>query len=244
MSAPQTVMSARNNPLGIGIVSYGGAGQAQRSHFTVMSGCEVRAVFDPEPEARRRAIARAPALLVTGDLAELLAADVDAIAVCSPDSTHAPYVESCLGAEKHVVCEKPLTDTVAGYERILEAQRRRPRLVCSVQHQMRFLPVHLKIRELIRSNILDQVCYIEGYCVHNLKKRSSVLQTPAGYLQGPYRFSTWKTVGLLQGPESVFHRPRHGGFDAASGEFAPVLFRRCLSDASLRAFNSGQRLVA
>ena len=38
----------------------------------------------------------------------LLGEDVDAVAICSPDVTHARLVEAALRARKHVVCEFPL----------------------------------------------------------------------------------------------------------------------------------------
>lgn len=39
---------------------------------------------------------------------EVLLAQVDAVAVCSPTATHADYVEAALKAGRHVVCEYPL----------------------------------------------------------------------------------------------------------------------------------------
>ncbi len=167
-------MSNSRNPnsLRLGILSFGGAGQAQLSHFLSMKGCEVAAIFDPAEDARVRALKRVPKVLVTGNLDEMLS-KVDAVAVCSPDSTHASYMARCLEAGKHVVCEKPLTDSVQGYEEILDAEKRHPGLICSVQHQMRFVPVHLKMKELIRRKALGQISYIEGYYVHNLRERSS-----------------------------------------------------------------------
>ena len=42
------------------------------------------------------------------DFDALLDADIDAVAICTPDDTHASLVQRALEADKHVVCEFPL----------------------------------------------------------------------------------------------------------------------------------------
>lgn len=50
---------------------------------------------------------------------ELLADDdVEVVFVCSPDATHADYVDASLSAGKHVLCEKPLALTDDDFARI------------------------------------------------------------------------------------------------------------------------------
>ena len=60
--------------------------------------------------AQRRAEWDVP---VTTQLDELLAADVDAVIVASPNDLHAKHAIACLRAGKHVMVEKPMALTVA-----------------------------------------------------------------------------------------------------------------------------------
>jgi UDP-N-acetylglucosamine 3-dehydrogenase len=160
--------------LRVGIVGFGGAGIAQLGHFTAMPETTVSAIFDPKDGGRARARAAAPRALVTGDFREFMASAPDAIAVCSPDATHADYVVAAIEAGIHVVCEKPLTDSLEGCRTILRAEAAAPHVVAAVQHQMRFLPVHQQAKQLIASGILGTLSYIEGYYVHNLTRRASL----------------------------------------------------------------------
>ena len=49
--------------------------------------------------------------------------DIDVIDICSPGSTHVDIAVAALEAGKHVLCEKPLANTVAEAERMAEAAR-------------------------------------------------------------------------------------------------------------------------
>ena len=158
----------------VGIVGFGGAGMAQLGHFTSIPGCQVIAIYDPKVGGLTRARAAAPGAFTTDNFQEFMASGVNAIAVCSPDKTHADYVVAAIEAGMHVVCEKPLTDSLEGCRRILDIQSKAKGVIAAVQHQMRFLPVHLEMKRLVKSGRLGRISYIEGYYVHNLTKRASL----------------------------------------------------------------------
>ena len=177
--------------LRVGIVGFGGAGMAQFGHFSNMPGCQVVAIFDPHEGGLRRAKAMAPAVFATASFPEFMASGLDAVAVCSPDSTHADYIVAALEAGKHIVCEKPLTDSLEGCRRILEAEAKASHVVAAVQHQMRFLPVHREIKRTIDSGELGRIGYIEGYYVHNLTTRAAA--------HHPWRFTDNATPLVYSG---------------------------------------------
>lgn len=145
---------------------------AQLWHFNQMTGCKVIAIYDPKPDGLGRATLRAPDAFATPDFKAFMASGIDTVAVCSPDSTHADYVVAAIDAGLHVISEKPLTDSLEGCRRVLNASTRARGVVAAVQHQMRCLPVHLEMKKLIRSGKLGRISYLEGYYVHNLTERA------------------------------------------------------------------------
>ncbi len=163
----------------VGIVGFRGAGIAQLAHFNDMENCCVTAIYDPNDAALTRAKELAPNAIATNNFEEFMLLNTTALAICAPDKDHAKYVVAALNAKKHVICEKPLADSIEGCKKILEAEKSAPGVVAAVQHQMRFLPVHIKMKELIKSGSLGNISYIEGYYVHNLIDRA-------------YKYDNWR----------------------------------------------------
>jgi len=179
-----------SDSLKVGIVGFGGAGQAQLRHFFAL-GCKVVAVFDPEPSAHLRAKSVLPSIFTTADYDAFLESGIDIVSICSPDRTHAEYFVRGLRSGKHVICEKPLADSLDGCRQILAAAKEAPNCVAAVQHQMRFLPVHIAMKGLICQGALGRIAYIEGYYVHNLTERA--------YLYDLWRFEDNATPLVYSG---------------------------------------------
>ncbi|MGE3274094.1 MAG: Gfo/Idh/MocA family protein [Vicinamibacterales bacterium] len=156
--------------LRIGIIGFGGAGQAHVKYFGCIPGCAVVRVFDPDPAGRARAVAAG--LAVVDDLGRFWDG-LDAVSVCAPDADHAAYLVEALERGLHTVCEKPLTDSVEGVRAIVRAARA-SRGVLAVVHQMRFVPLHVAVREAIQAGELGTLSYLEGYYVHDLRARAFV----------------------------------------------------------------------
>jgi len=82
--------------------------------------------------------------------------DIDVVIVCTPDHTHATYIEAALDAGCDVITEKPMTTDIDGCRRILDAQRRTGRKV-TVAFNYRYNPVHRKVRELLAAGTVGQI---------------------------------------------------------------------------------------
>jgi predicted dehydrogenase len=161
-----------NKRLTVGIVGFGGAGLAHYKHFSSIEEVKVKSVYDPNEEGLNRATTISKDLFITNSFNAFLQSDIDIVSICSPDKTHADYIIRSLEAGKHTLCEKPLTDSLDGCKRILLAEKKSSGCVAAVLHQMRFLPAHLKMKQIIKNGGLGRLCYIEGYYVHNLTERA------------------------------------------------------------------------
>src|SRR3990172_3844145 len=156
--------------LRVGIIGFGGAGQAHYHYFTYLDGCRVVKVYDPKAAGLQRAAELIPHVERSADL-DTFWKGLDVVSVCSPDHSHADYITEGLRRDLHVICEKPLTDSIEGIRKIKEASRRSS-CVVAVLHQMRFVPLHGKIKQILANKELGVVSYLEGYYVHDLTERA------------------------------------------------------------------------
>jgi predicted dehydrogenase len=155
----------------IGIVGFGGAGQAHAFYWSCIAGCRVTKIFDPKPDAAALAAARVPSARFCGVEADFWP-ELDAVVVCTPDATHAGHIVTALEHGLHVLVEKPLSDSIEGLRAIRHAASARPAQVVAVVHQMRFVPLHQRIKALVAAGTLGDLSYLEGYYVHDLTERA------------------------------------------------------------------------
>jgi predicted dehydrogenase len=157
--------------LRIGLIGFGGSGQAHVFYWSCVAGCRVTKIFDPKPPAAARAASRAPGAMFYAD-EERFWSDLDAVVVCTPDATHARYAVAALEHGLHVLVEKPLTDSLDGLCAIRRAAAAAPGQVVAVVHQMRFVPLHRRMKALASEGALGALSYLEGYYVHDLTSRA------------------------------------------------------------------------
>jgi predicted dehydrogenase len=90
--------------------------------------------------------------------------DVDLVDICTPGDSHAEIAIAALEAGKHVLCEKPLANTLAEAEAMAEAARKaRERGVRSmVAFNYRRVPALAHARELVASGALGEIRHVRS----------------------------------------------------------------------------------
>lgn len=88
---------------------------------------------------------------------------LDVVSICTPNDTHREIAEAAVAAGvRAVFCEKPLADTLAAADAIVDRCREQDVLLL-VDHQRRFDPLHQKAAALIRDGGLGEpqqaTCY-------------------------------------------------------------------------------------
>src|SRR5205814_7319943 len=102
------------------------------------------------------------------DYAELLGdKEVGSVHIASPNRVHRAQVLAALDAGKHVVCEKPLGMTSSETAELVEAARRHPDLVAAVNYNVRFYPLCLHARGLIRRGEIGRIFHMHGSYVQD-----------------------------------------------------------------------------
>ena len=86
--------------------------------------------------------------------------DVDLVDVVTPGDTHAEIAIAALEAGKHVLCEKPLANTVAEAEAMVAAAAARPDLVAMVGYSYRRVPAIRLARRLVEQGRIGTVRHV------------------------------------------------------------------------------------
>src|SRR5580693_8124217 len=87
--------------------------------------------------------------------------DIDAVYVALPNSMHAEYTIRAAKAGKHVLCEKPMSTSVADAEAMIAACKA-ARVKLMIAYRCHYEPTNLKAIQLIREGALGQVQAIES----------------------------------------------------------------------------------
>lgn len=83
-------------------------------------------------------------------------ADVDAVAVMSPDFMHEEHAVAALEAGKHVFCEKPLAITTEGCDNILRAWNRSGQRLM-VGFNMRYMNIFRTMKEIVDAGVIGEI---------------------------------------------------------------------------------------
>lgn len=171
------------NPLGIGVI--GGGGIAAEGHirgFQLDPRCVVRAVWDVDAAKGQEQAQRLDVPTVCSTLDELLTrADIQAVAVCSPDHTHGELCHRALLAGKHVICEKPMCTTRTEAAQLVQDVRATG-LVFLAGHVYHFRPEAEALVAAYRAGEIGEAWLAEGDYISDMRP-----------FYGPDSFTPWRT---------------------------------------------------
>ena len=135
-------------------VALAGAGAFGIKHIEAIQnidGVEVVSLVSRDLAKTREVAAKYGIAHTSIDLADSLALpEVDAVILCTPTQMHAAQTIACLKAGKHVQCEIPLADTLAGAQQVVALQKSTG-LVAMAGHTRRFNPSHQWLNQKIKA---------------------------------------------------------------------------------------------
>ena len=147
-------------PVRLGIIGYGGMAGWHHKNCVRVDGVSVLAAYDIDPE--RVLAARENGLRGYDTLAAFLADDeVNTVLVATPNDCHEELVIAALNAGKHVLCEKPVTLSLAAFDRMADAAKKNGKLFTAHQNR-RWDKDYLIARKLYQSGELGKVYSIQS----------------------------------------------------------------------------------
>jgi predicted dehydrogenase len=131
-------------PLRVGLAGLGSMGRNHLRHLSSREGCVLAAVADPDPDVLADAVAKTGAAGFADPLAMVAEAEIDAVVIAAPTTSHAPLALAALERGLPVLVEKPLAATVEeGIELVMAARARG--IPLQVGHVERFNPAVLEL---------------------------------------------------------------------------------------------------
>lgn len=149
-------------PLRVAVVGAGYWGPNLIRNFRASEDWDLVAVCDLDTERATQVLGARSGVAVTASLDALLdRTDLDAIAIATPAHTHGPIARAALLSGRHVLVEKPLSDTASTATAMVELADELG-LVLMADHTFCYTPVVQKIRELVVGGELGEILYVDS----------------------------------------------------------------------------------
>lgn len=155
------MQEANDKKVRVGVVGVG-IGSVHLHGYRKLPNVTIAAVCDVNAKRAEAVAAEFKAEKVYADYQEMLSkADLDAVSICTPNFLHADSSIAALEAGKHVICEKPMANTLESARRIVDAARKAERrgLVFMMGMNNRFRGDTQVLKKFIESGDLGEIYY-------------------------------------------------------------------------------------
>ncbi len=148
--------------INVAIVGFGYWGPNLVRNFSAIKDVRVKKVVDLRSERLQAVQSNYPSVEVSNDVDSLWNdATIDAVIIATPVFTHYPLGKKALEAGKHVLLEKPMTDTVEHANELIELALKKNK-VLMVDHTFLYTPAVRKMKQLIDSGDIGVVRYFDS----------------------------------------------------------------------------------
>ena len=180
---------------------------------------ELVAVFGRNP-ATNAAVAREFGAHAATSLAELLARDLDAVYIASPNHAHLEQTRQAAAAGKHVLCEKPLGMDVAEARQMLRLCRK-AKVNLGTAFMMRFHSQHQAALRMVQAGKLGQPVFARA-------------QLSCWYPPQP---GAWRQIPKLGGGGALMDLAGHC-LDLLEMFFGPIAAVSCLINHTVHSYRT------
>lgn len=156
-----------NEQLGLGVV---GLHEGQTALVAAARTRNVRAVAgcDLDADARATVAAQIPGLETYESYEKMLERDdIDIVGIYTPDAVHGTHIAAAFHAGKHVVCTKPVVNTIADAQLVVDAQRATGRRLM-VGQSCRFFEPFMRQRRGFEHGEIGDIEIAEAHYVHRM----------------------------------------------------------------------------
>lgn len=154
-------MYIRGHMIGIGVIGYGYWGPNLVRNFSRLSGARVRWICDRDTKLLSEVPRLYPTIQTTSTRDDLFKdPQTQAVVIATPVSTHFPLAKEALMAGKHVLLEKPMTQTSKEAVQLTKLARKKRRILM-VDHTFVYTPAVQTMKEILDGKALGTLQYID-----------------------------------------------------------------------------------
>jgi len=144
------------------IIGYGYWGPNLVRNFSALNDSVVTVVADLRSERLALVQKAYPNVKTTTDIESIWSDDsIDAVIIATPVFTHFPLAKKALEGGKHVLLEKPMTDTVAHAEELIDLAHKKGKILM-VDHTFLYTAAVQKMKSLIDNNEIGKIKYFDS----------------------------------------------------------------------------------
>ena len=146
--------------LRVAVIGYGGQGAWHCNQISKSDVVTLAGIYDINEE--RKFIARQNDVFVYNSNDEIFSDEsVDIVVVATPNDFHEELVVNALKSGHHVICEKPVALSVEEFDRMIDAQKEKNKLL-TVHQNRRWDIDFLEVKGLVQSGDIGDVIRIES----------------------------------------------------------------------------------
>jgi len=146
----------------VSVVGLGYWGPNLARNFNAVETAQLHSICDQDKNRLARIGENYPATKTCRDFSKVLSdPEVDAVAIATPVQTHYDLAKAALNAGKHVLVEKPMTDSVSAAEELVALADEKG-LVLMVDHVFVYSSPVRKIKEIIDAGELGDLFFIDS----------------------------------------------------------------------------------
>jgi UDP-N-acetyl-2-amino-2-deoxyglucuronate dehydrogenase len=151
-----------NNKIKFAVIGLGNIGARHVQHILQNKDAELVALCDIDSNKYN-----AFDVPFFSSIEELLAiTDADVVNICTPNYLHASHSVQCLKAQKHVVCEKPMSTSVADANQMIACANENNKTIFIVK-QNRYNPPVQQVKKLLQTGMLGNIYFVNVNCFWN-----------------------------------------------------------------------------
>ena len=152
------------NIIRTGIIGFGLSGRIFHAPFIdVVDGFELTKISTTNPQNIEMIRKRYPATEIVAGAEEIINdSQIDLVIVTSPNTVHFKWAKEALLTGKHVVIEKPFTNTTQEADELIELSKKQRRIL-TAYHNRRFVSDTKTVKKIISSGLLGDVVDYETH---------------------------------------------------------------------------------
>jgi len=156
-----TLAKSTARQLRFGLIGYGYWGPLLLRNLARQDNADVVILADLSEQRLAEAQRNHPGLHVTTQVNDVFSDDIDAVIIATPLGTHFALAQQALLHDKHVLVEKPLTDTSSSARELITLAQQHNKILM-VGHTYEYSPEVEHLQSLVKNGELGKIYYINS----------------------------------------------------------------------------------